>query len=89
MLTYSLAPLSVDAGLVSLLLLAETQGPEGGCVPCVCAPWRVGGHPGKCAQLRRGRWRGTGPGNAAALACWCLKSQTKYQFPGDRGILVI
>lgn len=61
-LTRSLAPLSVDAGAVPLLLLEETQGPEGGGLPCVCTPRWVGGHPRKCAQLRRGRWRGTGPG---------------------------
>lgn len=62
MLTCSLAPLSVDAGPVSLLLLEETQGPEGGRLPRVCAPRRVGGHPRECAQLRRGRRRGARPG---------------------------
>lgn len=50
-LTCSVAPLSVDARPVSLLLLEETQGPERGGVPCVRAPRRVGGHPGKCPQL--------------------------------------
>ena len=59
-------PLSVDAGPVSLLLLEKTQGAEGGRVPCVSAPRRVGGHPGECAQLRRGRRRGAGPGEIAA-----------------------
>lgn len=56
-LTCSLAPLSVDAGPVSLLLLEEAQGPKGGRVPRVRTSRRVGGHPRKCAQLRRGRWR--------------------------------
>lgn len=56
------APLSADARPVSLLLLAEAQGPERGRVPRVGAPRRVGGHPGERAQLRRGRRRRTGPG---------------------------
>lgn len=61
-LTCSLAPLSVDARPVPVLLLEEAQGPQGGRLPRVGAPRRVGGHPGKRAQLRRGRWRGAGPG---------------------------
>lgn len=66
----SCAPLSADAGPVSLLLLEEAQGPEGGCVPCVGAPRRVGGYPGKCAQLWWGRWRRAGPGEAALPVCF-------------------
>lgn len=65
LLTCSLAPLSVDAGPVSLLLLEETQRSEGGRVSRVGAPRRVGGHPGKRAQLRRGRRRRAGPGTHA------------------------
>lgn len=61
-LTCSLAPLSVDAGPVSVLLLEETQGSQRGRLPRVRAPRRVGGHPGERAQLRRGRWRRAGPG---------------------------
>lgn len=66
----SCAPLSADAGPVSLLLLEEAQGPEGGCVPRVGAPRRVGGYPRECAQLWWGRWRRAGSGEAALPVCF-------------------
>lgn len=53
---------SAAVGHIPLDALEVLQGPEGGCVPRVGASRRLGGHPGKCAQLRRGRRRGGGPG---------------------------
>ncbi|XP_055365580.1 neural-cadherin-like isoform X2 [Betta splendens] len=52
---------SADAGPVPLLVLEEAQGAEGGRVPRVRAPRRVGGHPRERAQLRRGGRRRAGP----------------------------
>lgn len=77
-LTCSLAPLSVDAGPVSLLLLEETQGPKGGCVPCVCASRRVGGHPRECAQLRRGRWRRARSGKRKCILTQRVNNNQTY-----------